>query len=106
MDIGDIRKANKAAGHHWFDPDSMRFFRSRIGSKVYEGPGGIYFVSSEQFVGSDWIAAPRRYTVRKFDPTTGGVDTAGESNKLSRRAALACAKLAAAAEGSGWPNVR
>ena len=42
--IAAIRAANKAAGQHWFDRDSMQFFGSRLaGSTVY---GGRYFVAS------------------------------------------------------------
>lgn len=42
--IAAIRAANKAAGQHWFDRDSMQFFGARLaGSTVY---GGRYFVAS------------------------------------------------------------
>lgn len=70
----DIRRANADAGLHFFDPGTMRFFRSRIGSDVFEGPGGIYFVSSEQFR----PGYPRKYTVRRFDPADGSVETVGD----------------------------
>ena len=69
----DIELTNKQKGQHWFDPSSKRFFRSRYGQTVYHGPGGIYFVSSEQFIGSNGNAAPRLYTVRQFTPETGSV---------------------------------
>lgn len=91
----EIRTANAAAGMHWFEPESMRFFRSRVGDTVYEGPGGIYFVSSEQFVSPHSGAAPRRYSVRQFNPTTGGIATVGEFNVMSRSQAVARAKYCA-----------
>lgn len=98
--INDIQKANRDNGGHWFDPDSLRFFRSRIGSDVFQGPGGIYFVSSERY--SD--EAARLYSVRTFDPATGNIGTAGEfqqyrSGSTARRAAR---KLA----GNGSASVR
>lgn len=58
--VAEIRRRNKDAGQHWFDPDSVRFFRSRVGRRVY---GGKYFISSEQFDDS----TPRRWTIRVAD---------------------------------------
>lgn len=43
--LSEIEAANRAAGYHWFEASSMRFFRSRVGSTVYYGR---YFISSEQ----------------------------------------------------------
>lgn len=77
---------------HFFSSDANRFFRSRYGETVYQGPGGVYFITSEQFVGSTDDAAPRRYTVRQFIPETGSVTTAGEFNQLSRSQAVRLAK--------------
>lgn len=60
MTIEQIKTANAAAGHHFFDRDTLRFFRSRIGSRTYVGRDGcIYFVTSERQLGR-----ARRYTVR------------------------------------------
>ncbi len=74
--IADIRAANARAGLHFFDRDSMRFFDSRIArGGPYCGPGGVYFITSEQFHGSQG-SAPRAFTVRSFDPATGEVETA------------------------------
>lgn len=67
--IADIRAANKAAGFHFFDRDSMQAFSSRIESSAYSGPKGIYFVTSEQ-VGEIF---PRLYSIRRFNPTTGRI---------------------------------
>lgn len=85
-DFEDIKSCNRYRPHPsswWFAPDTGRFFRSRYSEKVYQGKGGIYFVTSEQFVGSTYTD-PRRYTVRRFNPTTAGIDTAGPFNELSR----------------------
>lgn len=73
---------------HWFDPDSMRFFRSRVGEVAYEAADGRrYFVSSERFMPSRGPAAPRNYTVR-VQSTTGDIDTVGEfQGYATRRAA-------------------
>ena len=34
-DIDQIKAANKAKGHHFFDRDTMRFFRGRVTDNVY-----------------------------------------------------------------------
>lgn len=67
--MDDIRTANRQAGNHWFEPGTLRFFRSRVGQEVYTGPGGCFFVSSEQ--GPDGI---RRYTVRQARES-GAIET-------------------------------
>lgn len=44
--IAAIRAANKAAGHHWFDRDTMKFFASKVHPTVY---GGKYFIASKRY---------------------------------------------------------
>ncbi len=81
---------------HFFDKDTMRFFNSRILETVYQGPGGVFFVTSERFVGSTYTG-PRLYTVRKFNPETGDIGTHGEYNKITKYQAIKAATEAAAA---------
>jgi hypothetical protein len=57
-DIDAVKKANADAGQHFFEPSTMRFFRSRISEGL---EAGRYFVTSEQF---DYDA-PRLYSVRE-----------------------------------------
>ena len=92
LSMDQIKARNAEVGHHFFEAGALRFFRSRIGKTVYQGPGGIYFVTSEQFVGSNGYTAPRRYSVRRFDPSTGAVDSAGPFNELGKSAANSLAK--------------
>ncbi len=80
--ITEIKAINVAKGQHFFERSTMRFFNSKVERGVYQGPGGIYFVTSEQFVGSDGHRAPRKYTVRVFDPETGGCSTVGRFNEI------------------------
>ena len=92
--MADVRARHRG---HWFDAETMRFFRCRVGSYGYTGDGGatVYFVSSEQFV---WLGhvAPRRYSVRVCD-ADGDIDTAGEFQAYASRGAAdrAARKLAA-----------
>jgi len=62
-DMRDVEEASSRGGYHFFDADAKRFFSSRIGKTLY---GGRYFVTSEQFHGSDGYTAPRLYTVREI----------------------------------------
>ena len=83
-----IKEANAREGHCWFLPETMRFFRCKVyADSVRQGPGGVYFVSSEVPWGN-----PRLYTVRVFNPATASVSTALASGGLafypSKRAAL------------------
>jgi hypothetical protein len=83
--IDDIKTANRVAGMHFFDADTLRFFNSRILDGVY---GGRYFVTSERRPRSK---EPRLYTVREAS-ADGGITTVGMfqgyvSAKAARRAA-------------------
>ena len=60
----DIERAHRG---HWFSPSTKRVFRSRIGAQVYQGLGGVYFVSSEQFRSLEGQLSTRRFTVRRYD---------------------------------------
>lgn len=68
--MDEVRHANANAGYHWFEPETLRFFRSRVSDALY---GGRYFVSSERFDAH----SPRRYTVRRANDD-GSIDTVGE----------------------------
>ena len=103
----DIERAADRAGSHFFDKSAKRFFRSRILPDAWHGSGGVYFVTSEQFEGSNGYRKPRYYTVRKFDPKDGDINTFGPFNELSRERARRLAKIAseyplAALEAMGY----
>ena len=92
--MDEIKRASRIAGSHWFDAGSMRFFRSRILDTVYQGGGGVYFVSSEQFEGSSG-RAPRMFSIRKFNPLTADISTFGPFNEMARERAKRLARIAA-----------
>ncbi len=85
FDINDIKSANRVRGLHFFDPSTLRFFRSRVHPQVYQGPGGVYFVTSEQFVSSKGWADKREFTIRQFHPETGRCDTFGGFQAFASR---------------------
>ncbi len=80
-DMTEIKKCNSGKGKHFFDRDTMRFFKSRIeSSQPIHGPKGIFFVTSEQAPGGK-----RKYTIRKFNPKTCEVKTHGEFQEFKER---------------------
>ncbi len=95
--IEDIERRNKEVGQHFFDADTKRFFSSRISETVYQGPGGIFIVTSEQFQGTTHTE-PRKYTPRKFDWESGSFqhfDGEPEFNTCSKSVAHRIARQAA-----------
>jgi hypothetical protein len=91
MNITDIKAANKQAGYHFFERSTMRFFDSKVERMVYEGYGGVYFITSEQFHGSNGYSAPRKWTIRKFE-ANGDINTVKGFNELSREEAMSTAR--------------
>ena len=79
--VKDIKRLAADVGYHWFEPATMRYFGSRVGSKVY---GGQYFISSEQYFHTE----PRLYTIRKVTYSDGRmeIDTVGEFQQYATRA--------------------
>lgn len=86
QNIRQIEYANTSAGQHFFDPATMRFFRSKIASRSVIN--GRYFITSEQFDAS----SPRLYTIRRANDD-GTIDTVGE---FQQYATIEAAKRAAA----------
>ena len=99
--VYEVRRANVVRGYHFFDPDTLRFFSSRIGKTIY---GGRYFVTSERDepVSSRYPAAwngERRYTLREA-LADGSVSTVGDfgayaTGAAARRAAQRLADVEA-----------
>ena len=58
--VGHIQDANKNNGRHFFSPNAMRGFSSRVHNALY---GGCVFVTSEQF-SFRGHKEPREYRVR------------------------------------------
>lgn len=79
--IQDIAAANARLGHHWFEPATRRFFRSRTSATIYQLPdGSALFVTSER---GPHQHAPR-YSVHIAAPD-GRIDTVGEFQQFATR---------------------
>ena len=80
-----IKRHNKETGHHFFSKGAMRFFDSKIHTRI--PIHGCMFVTSER--GPDRI---RKYTIR-CSMSDGGVKTVGEFQQFgslleARKAAI------------------
>ena len=68
--IKDVIRLNKGAGFYFFDKDTMRFWNSKVESKLISN----MFVTSED----NFDRTKKLYTVRGFDPETYEVETVGD----------------------------
>jgi hypothetical protein len=89
--VAELKEIAREAGSHFFDRSALRFFNSQILPSLYVGPGGVYFVTSEQFE----ERSQRKCTVRQFQPETADIRTVGQFNELTREDALSLARSAA-----------
>ena len=88
-----IREANRDAGHHWFDEDTLRFFGSKISESSFDGR---YFVTSE----SNFDRSARLYSIREA-MSDGQVATVGEFQEFATRAQAIAAINRLKREGEG-----
>lgn len=81
--LSDVKAAHKNTGGHWFDRGSMKFFDTRIESKLMTrgSSGRQVFITSEQYHG-DGYSAPRKYTIREA-LEDASIDTVGEFQQYS-----------------------
>lgn len=90
-----IIEHNERSGRYFFSPDTMRFFKSKIEAGPYEGPGGIFFVTSEKRGFTD---SRRNFGLRVYDADTGDVSTVGgypRDRYYTRAEAIEAAKVCA-----------
>lgn len=84
----NVRYENRCKGQHFFSPSTLRYFGSRIGSRVY---GGRFFITSEQDSYGAW-GGKRRYTIRVVS-NDADIDTWGEHGQFATRSgAVKCAE--------------
>ena len=78
--VNTIKQAARAAGSHWFDPDTMRSFGTEVLPVVYQGKGGVFFVTKDDQYRRE---LPKRFTVRQFDPADASIDTFSELSQFA-----------------------
>ena len=55
--MADVIRMSQRAGNHFFDDETMRYFKSRICGELVAGQ---YFITSERYMDE-----PRAYTIRR-----------------------------------------
>ncbi len=73
--MADIRRESLKGDRYFFARDTMRHWGSRIEGGPYQGPGGVFFVTSERGAHND---SPRRFTVREWRAEKCRIHTLGE----------------------------
>ncbi len=72
---------------HWFEPGSMRFFKTKLPKVAYATDAGLLFITSEVNPSGE-----KRYSVRR-QKVSGDIDTVGAFHFYpTRQAALAAIK--------------
>lgn len=82
--MAEIRKANASAGGYWFSPGTMRFFGTRVHGQPVSGPGGVYFVTSDD----NYDRTGRFFSLRQFHPdtVTKAVSSHGDLGRFNTQA--------------------
>lgn len=70
--IDDIRLACVGKSH-FFDKETMRWWKTRVSECVFQGHQGVFFVTSDKPGGNS-----RSYTVRRFDPEKCTIEAASK----------------------------
>lgn len=79
--VNAIKQANRDVGGHWFDPHTMECFGTEVLPQVYQGAGGIFFVTRD-----DDFQRVKGYTVRRFDPETSEVHSETQVAQIRSKA--------------------
>lgn len=80
--ITEMKEMHKAVGGEWFNKMSMRFFSTKIEAQPNKNN---IFITSE-IVNEFEKDCQRKYTLRRFNPTTCHIETIGEFFQYSTRA--------------------
>ena len=69
--MADVRAANKALGNHWFDTETMKWWKTCIESSLI---AGRYFITSEDEFALDGSVPKRIFAVR-YANDNGSIET-------------------------------
>jgi hypothetical protein len=71
--IADVKKANKALGHHFFSKETLSFFGSNVYAGLYTVQDRQFFITSED----NFDRSQKGFTIREAMPD-GSIETVGE----------------------------
>lgn len=70
--LESIKVESLSKGSKFFSPEFKAAFKTRYSKRVAEGPGGVFFVTSEEIPTASGIPE-RRFAVRSYNPLSGDV---------------------------------
>jgi hypothetical protein len=82
MNIQEIKKLNKDIGHHFFDLDTMRFFASKVESKLFSN--GTFITSEKKCFEDNTRVFAIRQAKYVTNPISGDKTFTGEIETLEK----------------------
>lgn len=104
--VAEIKAAVSEGGSHFFDDDTMEYFKSKVEPGVY-GPEGRVFITSEQGPDIPGHRVGRRWTVRMVWILSSGligVDSVGNFMQFGTLSGARHAAKSYAEAGEGREN--
>lgn len=89
--IDDLMRRHAEAGGTFFTPASLRFFGTNVFPKIYQGPGGVYFITRDKML----FEPGKAYYVHGFDPETGNISQHPDWHCKKVRAVVSAMAMAA-----------
>lgn len=82
IDMSDIVTLYGAReGRHWFDPKTLKFFKTRLPRTGVATPWGNFFITSE----TNWSDV-KKFTVRWQEPVSRNIKNIGDFHQHASRA--------------------
>lgn len=80
IDISEVKRINHYAGRHYFDDDTIKFFRARIDRGAFRLPDGRLIFTESVAGGFRGTEAGRKrlYRINSMSPETGEVSRIAE----------------------------
>lgn len=75
--IAEVKQANKSAGFYWYSPDTVRVFKPRVETRIYDAGTSVdYPEGSRVWVESTttYNGVGREYKIPRFNVATGDIN--------------------------------
>lgn len=105
MTLEQIKADSLAKGAKFFTPESKAAYKTRYSKRTAAGPGGVFFVTSEEIPTASGVPE-RRFAVRSFNPVSGEVTLISALGQYATdyAAHVAAKSLATPVEPEGLPE--
>lgn len=81
--IQQHHEQKRSISSSFFSRVNMKAFKTRVLQDVYQGAGGVFFVVSNQFTGSNGTSEPRYHEVQQYNPETGSIWSPANPERVS-----------------------